>query len=372
MKILQLGKAYPPVNLGGVEVVIQLLAEGLNEKNIECDVLGVNDKYKFVIDNGKYGGKVFRTRLIKKAFSTLLSLQLISYLHKIRGKYDVIHVHSPDPMAALAVFLIRPKTKIVLHWHSDILKQKILLFFFNPILFWLMKRSELIIATSPNYVDGSDYLLKFKEKVKILPIGIDLSVETLVENDEIPSLPKEKKILFSLGRLAYYKGFEYLIQSLQYLSDEYLLLIAGEGPERPKLELLISNLKLENKVKLLGKVDERMKTNLFNKCKLFLLSSIYKTEAFAIVQVEALAYAKPIISTRISGSGVDWVNLDQVSGITVPIRNPKAIADAVEFLIADEKIYQQFSHNARRRYEDNFTQEKMIDTVVDYYKELLK
>ena len=371
MKILQLGKAYPPVNLGGVEVVIQLLAEGLNDKNIRTDALGVNDRYIFEVEKGKHGGDIFRVKLILKAFSTLLSTQLISFLDKVKNNYSIIHIHSPDPMAALAMIICRPRCKVVVHWHSDILKQKFLLFFYNPILYWLLRRSDLILATSPSYIDGSPYLSKFRSKTKVLPIGIDIEVPDNKLNDSrFRQLFSGKKVVFSLGRLAYYKGFEYLVKAASFLPDDHLVVIAGEGDERPKLEAAIEEYNLSTKVFLLGKVTEAEKYWLFKNCDLFALSSVIKTEAYAIVQVEALAYGKPIVSTRIPGSGVDWVNQHNQTGITVPINDAYALSEAITKILKDPELYEQYSSNAYQRYLSKFTNEIMINDLIKYYKSL--
>jgi len=373
MKILQLGKAYPPVNLGGVEIVIELLSEGLNANAYECDALGVNGNYSFEVDKGKFGGLIYRTKLLVKAFSTLFSLQLIVQLFKLRNNYDIIHIHAPDPMAAFALFICRPKTKIVLHWHSDILKQKFLLFFYSPIQRWLLKRADLILVTSPPYLVGSKVLEKFRSKVKVLPIGIPNPVQSCVT----PSVPQalkneigEKKIVFSLGRLAYYKGFEYLILAAKDMPENYLIVIAGDGNERARLVNLIQANGLTNKVKLIGKISDGEKDWLYRHASLFALSSIYKTEAYAIVQVEALAYGMPIVSTQIPGSGVDWVNANGLTGITVPIMNSKALSRAVIDILSHQEKYDQFKSNAVARYHDLFTQDVMIKQLIAYYQNL--
>ncbi|BAV10206.1 rhamnosyl/mannosyltransferase [Filimonas lacunae] len=373
MKILQLGKAYPPANLGGVEVVIQLLCEGLNKKGVYCDALGVNDKREFKKENGVNGGIVYRAKLIVKAFSTLLSLNIIYLLKKIRKEYDIIHIHAPDPMSALALLLVNPKAHIVLHWHSDILRQKLMLFFFSPIQRWLLNRVDIIIVTSPNYAAGSVALQRHAHKIKILPIGIDVDDHLHEEEGcNIRDRYTGKKIVFSLGRLAYYKGYEYLVKAAKYLPDNIVIIIAGEGNERKKIELLIAENKLDDKVQLLGKVSDKVKTNLFRQCDVFALSSIFKTEAYAIVQVEAMAYGKPIVSTRIPGSGVDWVNQNGETGITVSIRDERALAEAVIQILANDDHYKVLSAQARKRYEAYFTLSKMIDDVVFLYNQLLK
>lgn len=371
MKILQFGKAYPPANLGGVEVVIQLLTEGLNDEGITCDALGVNDISEYKVDHYKQGN-IYRAKLNIKKFSTLFSLQVIKIFKKIRNDYDIIHVHSPDPMAAIAMFLSKPKKPIVLHWHSDILKQKILLIFYRPLLKWLMSKSSVIVATSPNYIEGSDLLNLYRNKCVVVPIGVNiLTNDKQIEKNRFSGL-KNKNIIFSLGRLAYYKGYEYLVKSALTIPTDCIIVIAGEGEERQKLEEIIKENKLEDKVLLPGKITDAEKDFLFKNSKIFALSSIFKTEAYAIVQVEALSYGLPIVSTQIPGSGVDWVNVNGYTGITVPIMNSKIIAESIETMLKDENLYQEFSKNAVKRYNEELTRDIMIKKTIDIYKDILK
>jgi len=371
MKILQFGKAYPPANLGGVEVVIQLLTEGLNDNDIVCDALGVNDNAEYVEEKYKRG-TIYRSKLITKKFSTLFSFQVINILKRIQNNYDILHIHSPDPMAAIALFLTRPKVPIILQWHSDILRQRFFLFFYKPLLIWLMRKSSVIIATSPNYIKGSKILKQFSDKCQVVPIGINIrqSDEELEDNRFL--FLKDRNIIFSLGRLAYYKGFEYLIEAAALLPSDSIIVIAGEGEERDKLEKIIKDNKLENKVLLPGKITDSEKDFLFKSSKIFVLSSIFKTEAYAIVQVEALSYGLPIVSTKILGSGVDWVNLDNITGITVPIMNSVEIGNAINKILNDEDLHHKFSKNAVLRYKSELTRNHMIEKVVSIYKETLK
>lgn len=369
MKILQLGKAYPPVNFGGVEVVIQLLTEGLNDNNIVCDAMGVNDQYKYQ-EEGYKNGTIYRAKLIAKKFSTLWSFQLINLLREKSPQYDIITIHSPDPMACLALFIVNPKSKVVLYWHSDILKQQLLLRLYNPLLRWLLNRADMVIATTPTYRSDSEYLKSVIHKCEVVPIGLNIINSTIEDCERFRNF-KGKKIIFSLGRLAYYKGFEYLILAAKTLPADFIIVIAGEGEEYGKLLNLIESNGLENKVFLVGKVSEKEKDFLFYEAALFVLSSIYKTEAYAIVQVEAMARGLPIVSTRIAGSGVPWVNQHGVTGITVPIKDSNAIANAVCAILQDEALYQEYSTNAMKRYKALFTRDKMIDRLVNIYEKLL-
>jgi len=372
MKILQLGKAYPPQNLGGVEIVIQLITEGLHDREVYCDVLGVNDSSQSIVEYRKFG-VIYREALIKKIFSTLLSIKLISRLHKIKNEYDIIHIHHPDPMSALALWITKPKCSVVLHWHSDILRQKKLLIFYRSIQTWLLNRSNVIIATSPNYAQNSQDLARFINKVKVVPIGVDKSAMTSDKNlvNKIREEYRGKDIILAIGRMSYYKGYEYLIKSCKLIRDSAVIIIIGKGElEQCLRELAEKNLCVD-KIKFLGSVDDIIKYSYLEASDIFVLSSIFKTEAYAIVQVEAMAAGKPIISTEIPGSGVQWVNQNEVSGLTVPIKDSSTLAEVINKLIDDKAYRNKLSKGALKRYYSEFTLGKMIDTTIEIYRSLI-
>ncbi|WP_392389176.1 glycosyltransferase, partial [Elizabethkingia miricola] len=132
--------------------------------------------------------------------------------------------------------------------------------------------------------------------------------------------------MFSLGRLVEYKGYEYLIRAAQHLDENYQIIIGGKGPLMNSLTELIAELGVQEKVTLLGFVEDDNIPDYFEACDMFCLSSIWKTEAFAIVQIEAMSCGKPVISAHIPGSGVSWVNKDGVSGLVVESENEMALA----------------------------------------------
>jgi len=372
MKILQLGKYYPP-DIGGIETVMYDITECLNKSNITCDVLCSNSTniYKEDIINGY---KIYRVATYGKFASTSIAPQMIFKLREIINNYDIIHIHFPDPLTNIALMLANHHNKkIVLHWHSDIIKQKYLLKLYLPFQSWLLKRSNSIIATTPKYIDESPYLQKYKEKCVAIPIGIDknnLQFDTTKVN-KIRSKYKNKKIIFSLGRLTYYKGFEYLIKSAEYLDDNYIILIGGSGELKYDLEVLIKINKLENKVILLGRIEEEELGNYYKACDIFCLSSIEKSEAFGIVQIEAMSFSKPIVATNIKGSGVDWVNEHNISGINVSPKNSKELANAFIHICKDKQIYEQFCINANERFNTLFLRQSMNSKILNLYKSLL-
>lgn len=379
MKILQLGKFYPI--RGGVEKVMWELTRGLSQRGIDCDMLcamlpsdkvdakdvpqSTNTEDGTVIRFNEHG-KVICVPAITKKAATMISPRMISYLKRHAYQYDIIHVHHPDPMAALALWRSGYKGRVILHWHSDILSQKFFLWLYRPLQRWLISRAETIVGTTPVYVESSPYLQTVQNKVTYTPIGIEpirydeAKVQALRE-----SFPG-KKIIFSLGRLVPYKGYEFLVGAMSHLDESYHLVIGGTGPLREKLEAQIRDLELKKRVTLLGYVPDEDVPTWFGACDVFVLSSVMKTEAFGIVQLEAMSCGKPVVATRIPESGVAWVNEDGISGRNVAPEDSPAIANAVSAVCGPD--YDNYSKGARMRYQSMFSFDKMINKIIQIYE----
>lgn len=371
MRVLQLGKFYPIQ--GGVEKVMVDLVEGLSAQGICCDMLCANahiGEATKIIQYNKFA-RIYCAKTWCKKFATMLSWQMVKILRQIGSNYDIIHVHHPDPMAALALLLSGYKGKVIVHWHSDILKQKALLQFFLPLQNWLLNRADIVVGTTPVYVAQSPHLAKVQDKCTYLPIGIEpvRPIEKCVL--EIKNRYSEKKIIFSLGRLVEYKGYKFLVEAAKYLPDDYIILIGGSGPLKASLQSQIDHENLQDKVLLLGRISDEDLSSYYGACDLYCLPSIMKTEAFAIVQIEAMSCGKPIVATRIPESGVSWVNADGESGFNVPVKDGKALADAIQRILGDGKTYQQLSLGAKNRFNHLFLKEKMIETCIGMYNKLL-
>lgn len=370
MKVLQVGKFYPVQ--GGVEKVMYDLMTGLSEAGIDCDMLcaGLEGDNREVALNAQ--ARLLICKSWFKLAATMISPAMIGRLRNICGQYDIIHVHHPDPMACLALFCSGYKGKVVLHWHSDILKQKFLLKLYRPLQNWLIRRADLIVGTTPVYLEESPFLMNVQQKTACVPIGIDAIQPDLAAIEAIRNQYPGKKIIFSLGRLIGYKGYTYLVDAARFLDDRYLILIGGTGPLQETLQRQIESSGLTEKVKMLGYISDKDLPAYYGACDLFCLSSIQKTEAFGIVQIEAMSCGKPVVATRIPHSGVAWVNAEQESGINVPPENAKELAEAIHSILKDEKVYAGFSHRAKIRYESWFTQDKMIQKCLDLYQELMQ
>ena len=372
MKILQLTKFYPPF-WGGIESVTYELTEGLHAAGYECLVLCANTSNITIeeIFEGKY--RVIRAASLGRVFSTSISPTLIKIFKQIANDFDIIHVHFPDPLTALALSLVKPKAKVVIHWHSDIIKQSYLLKFYLPLQNMVLKRADLIIGTSPKYIQESPQLKDFVYKTVAIPLGSEVKIfeDTAEIENAILNRFKGKKILFSLGRLVYYKGYNYLIEAATLISDDFVIAIGGEGPEFANLKKLIASHKLEAKVHLIGKIPQAELASWFKACFIFCFPSTFASEAFGVSQIEAMSFGKPVIATEIPRSGVSWVNAHGISGVNVKLGSATELAQAIQLLANDTNLYQKYSVGAKHRYETMFKPKQMVDAMLNQYLRLI-
>ena len=343
MKVLQLGKFYPI--RGGVEKVMWDLTSGLSARGIDCDMLCAELEKDEIIHLNEHGRVICVKAWMKKA-ATMIAPKMVSWLRKHKDEYDIIHVHHPDPMACLALWLSGYKGRVILHWHSDILKQKTLLIFYAPLQRWLIRRANTIIGTTPVYLKESPYLQEVQDKTVAVPIGIKPVTFDKGLARQWKDRYAGKKLVVSIGRL-----------------------VPGDGPVHDQLEEYITSAGIQDHVKLLGYLEDNEMYSLLAACDVFVLSSVMKTEAFGIVQIEAMSLGKPVIATKIPESGVSWVNADGLSGLNVPIKDAEALAGAVRTVCSDQELHDKLSAGAARRFRDTFTIDQMIDRTIKIYND---
>ena len=373
VKVLQVGKFYYPI-IGGVETVAFDITEMLNRNGVTCDVLCTDIGRKSSVESFN-GYNIYRAASLTNIFSTSISLEYIFILRNIIEKYDIIHIHLPNPLANIALLASKLEgKKVVLHWHSDIIKQKKLLKLYRPLRTWLLKRADAIIGTSEKYISESEEIKPYSEKCIPIPIGIDdsrlQSDPDIVKN--IKEKYKNKKIILSLGRHVYYKGFEYLISAASLLDEGFVVLIGGDGPLRSELQKQINAEGLESKVYLVGKIPNHELGSYFEACDIFCLPSILKSEAFGVVQIEAMSFGKPIVATNIKGSGTSWVNQHGVSGLNVEIRDPIELSQAICAITKNEEVYSKYSLASKARFNNIFKREVMFEKIKELYDSLSK
>lgn len=370
MKVLQLGKFFPVG--GGVEKVMVDLMVGLSARGVDCDMLCAGDHRASSVTKVNEHSKFIVVGAWCKLAATMIAPGMIFQLRRICREYDIIHVHHPDPMACLALRLSGYKGKVVLHWHSDIGKQRFLLQLYRPLQHWLLKRADVVVGTTPVYMEESPHLVHWQHKTCCLPIGIQPVCPDKRAVEELRRPYGNRHIVFSLGRLVPYKGYRYLIEAARYLDEDYVVLIGGCGHLHKELKELIKRWGVTGKVQLLGRISDEDLPAYYGACSLFCLSSVQKTEAFGIVQIEAMSCGKPVVATRIPQSGVAWVNSHKESGLNVEPCDVRGLAHAIKEICEDEELYKRLSEGARERFQKLFHIDRMIDNTIEIYNQLWK
>ena len=361
MKVLQISKYYYPY-IGGVEQVANDCATALSSvEDVEQKVFCFNDKKVNEVSEVN-GVEVIRAKTFAKIASQPISFSYGKMLKKCFKEFepDVVIFHHPNPFAAMYLLRClkkRPNCKLVVYWHLDITKQKILGKLFVGQTNALLKRASKIIATSPNYIEGSKSLPFFREKCIVIPNCVTKEHTTATEEvvaraNEIKNQNEGKKILFAVGRHVPYKGMEYLVDASKFLSDKFKVFIGGSGE---LTESLIKKAENDEKVVFTGRLSEVDIKAYMLACDVFCFPSITKNEAFGIALAEAMAFEKPAVTFTIEGSGVNYVNLNGVTGIEVENGNVEEYAKAITLLANDEELCRKYGKAAKERVEENFT-----------------
>jgi glycosyltransferase involved in cell wall biosynthesis len=291
MRVVQLGKYYYP-HTGGIETHLRLLCRSLlGAVAIEAIVFNTGRK---TLHETSEGVPVTRCGTLGTVASSPLSPAMVWELS--RRRYDVLHLHTPNPFAAAAYLASRkPQHGLVLSHHSDIVRQLRLKRLVNPIMVRVLDRADAILVASPDYLASSKELEPFRAKCRVVPYGIDL--QEFEPNAETRSMTADIRaqypgpVILSVGRLVYYKGFDVLIESMRDISAT--LLIIGEGPLRSSLEAKVRSLNLTRKVVFVGEIHNRSLLPYYLAAEVFVLASVARSEAFGIVQLEAMACEVP-------------------------------------------------------------------------------
>jgi glycosyltransferase involved in cell wall biosynthesis len=367
LRVLQIGKYFAPIR-GGIESHLRDLCSELR-KSVDLKVIVANDSLRSereLID----GIDVLRLPRAMTLASAPICPTMIASIR--REKADIVHLHLPNPAAAIACLLARPAGALVITWHSDIVRQRRLVRLYKPLERLLLNRCAAIIATSPAYVASSPVLTEHADRCHLIPFGIyaEQFDDALVDQSAVRELRRRfgSRVVLSVGRLVHYKGIKFLIRAMAKVDAK--LVIIGDGPLRADLEREAASAGLPDRVVFLGDVDGNL-NNYFHASDVFALPSCERSEAFGIVQLEAMACGIPVVNTSID-TGVPYVSPDGVTGLTVASRSPDEMAAALNRLLDDQQLREKMGRAARARVFNEFGIVEMAAQTLNLYRSVLR
>lgn len=377
-KVLQISKYYYPF-IGGTEQVARDIANTLKEMpDVEQKVICFNDN----VSNGKIEYKSNETvydkvdgiDVIRCGYEAKISSQAISLAYKKNLKKlmyefnpDIVILHYPNPFVTHYLMKYKDKKfKLWVYWHLDITKQSFLKHFFYGQNIKLIKRADKILGATPKHLDESEFSEYFVGKKQILPYTIDeksliISDKEVEDAEKIKEKNKKVKICFFIGRHVPYKGLKYLIEASRILGNYNVkFYVAGMGELTDELKLMAKN---DNKIEFLGKISDSERRSYLYAADIFCFPSITRNEGFGLALAEGMYFGKPAVTFSIPGSGVNYVNLDGVTGIECPNCDSNAYAEAIRKLCEDDELRYNYGCAARKRIIENFTVQKFKDNV---------
>lgn len=378
MKVLHIPNYIYP-HIGGIEQTARDILNSLSDReDIEQKVICFNTKLATKRDSVD-GVEVVRCGTVAKVMSQSISLSYRRQLNNLVKNFqpNIIIFHYPNPLVGrilLSVLKKYPKIKLITWWHLDIIKQAKIAKFFDKQDKKLLELSTRVIATSANYIEGSKHLSSCKEKCTVIPscvYGERFKPTEKSEEKRLKILSENtgKTILFAIGRHIEYKGYKYLIEASELLSDDVIIYIGGEGKLTKQLKAMAKG---DRKVVFLGRLSDDDLRAYMSACDIYCFPSITKNEAFGLALAEAQLCGKPAVTFTIDFSGVNFVCLNEQTGIEVENSNPAAYAQAIEKLCKDTELRKQLGEAAQKRAEKLFsfnTFKKSVAELIDFVGE---
>jgi rhamnosyl/mannosyltransferase len=366
LKILHFYKTFAADQHGGVEHFIRHLTHATTALGCENTILSLAREPVAPQETETY--RLFQVKESANLASTGMSTSAFSMFARLAAEADIVHYHFPWPFMDLVHFATRVGKPSVVTYHSDIVRQRLMLPLYWPLMNLFLGSVDAIAGTSPNYLESSRVLRRFKDKSLAIPIGLQESLYPAVEEAAVGNLKKQfgERFFLFVGVLRYYKGLHFLLEALK--GSDMPLVVVGAGPIQKALREGAQRLGLVN-VHFIGQVTEQEKVNLFNACYGVVFPSHLRSEAFGISLLEGAMFGKPMICSEI-GTGTSFINQHEVTGLVVPPADSLALKAALERLWREPQVAARFGAAARQRFSQVFSAQVMGQAYGDLYSRL--
>ena len=367
MRVLHVYRTYFPQTQGGLEEVIRQICLNTRAHDVRSRVFCVSPSIQPRVVR-RQEAAVFRAKLDIEVASCGFSREAPALLRRLLGWADIVHYHFPWPFADVLHLATRVRQPTLLTYHSDIVRQRALAWFYTPLMRRFLASMGRIVCTSPNYFATSSVLSRFEHKVQVVPIGLDRASYPQASPAEIEAVRRRHGEGFFLfvGVLRYYKGLHILLDAMK--GAPYRAVIVGSGPTEAALKNQAATLGLGN-VTFTGQVSDSEKVALLQLCRGVVFPSHMRSEAFGVTLLEGAMHGKPLISTEV-GSGTSHVNVDGDTGIVVTPASRKALRDAMDWMHARPNEARRLGEGARNRFERLFNGPLMGERYAHIYTSL--
>lgn len=351
---------------GGIEGHVRLLAEGQALRGHDVTVLVASRPS--AADPPARGVRVLRSGHWLTLASTPLSPRFVVELRRLQA--DVTHLHFPYPFGEVAHLACGRGRHTVISYHSDIVRQRILGWLYRPLQRRLLARADALIASSAAYACSSPILQPHAAKCAVIPYGIDLERFGPSARERVAALRERygTPLVLAVGRMRYYKGLEVLIDAIQGVSAT--LVVVGAGPKAREWRARAAASPACGRIYFAGELEDEELVQHYHAADVFVLPSTARSEAFGIVQLEAMAAGIPVISTEL-GTGTSTVNRHLETGLVVTPGDPRALSDALRKLLDSSRLRSELGACARARVEECYRAEQMLERVEAVYRGLL-
>ena len=364
MRVLHIGKYFPPY-VGGMETYLRDLMTEQSREGIVSSALVHRSELSLTSRNETYVSagealSVTRAAVWARMLFTPTSPIFPLLMHRMirREQPEILHLHMPNPSVFWALLLPSAKSlPWVVQWHSDVLASKhslgLRIFYklYRPLERAVLRHSMTIIASSPPYLKSSEALAPFEEKCTVIPLGLDTG--HLCAGQMKTRSDTQRLRVLAIGRMTYYKGFEYLIRAAQ-LTEKVEVRLVGSGELEESLKRLAKELRVQDRVTFLGTASDKQIGQEYANCDCLCLPSIERTEAFGLVLLEAMYFSKATVVSDVPGSGMGWIVDHGVTGVKVPVSSPEGLADAFRQIQRDRGNLSRLGRNGRRKFDQMF------------------
>lgn len=336
---------YPPVP-GGIERHIDAIRRAVPQWR--HDVLVCARGRRTIRRETPFGTEIHVGEL-GRVLSAPIAPTFPAHLRQAR-RGALVHLHMPNPTGEISLLLAGRRGPAIASYHCDIFRQRALLPLYQPLVVAALRAVDTVVVGSSGLACGSPLLRAANVPTTLVPYAVDVDqwAPTAVPEEAIEAMRRRfgAEHIVAVGRLVSYKGFDRLVRIARRLTLP--LVIIGDGPMRPELEVLIEEQGVSDRVRLAGPVSDAELSTHLAAAAVFVMASVNRAESFGIATLEAQAAGLPVVATDV-GTGTHEAFVPGESGVLLPAGDDNALVQALNELAAAPSRRRAMGEIGRRR-----------------------